>query len=61
MRYKHRRARFLAAGRLHSATMLAHITPLEAPIVWLAFAAGLALGIVATFVAMRRHAQRNPS
>lgn len=41
--------------------MLAHITPLEAPVVWLAFAAGLALGIVATFVAMRRHAQRTPS
>jgi hypothetical protein len=33
--------------------MLAHITPLEAPIVWFAFAAGLVLGIVATVAVMR--------
>ncbi len=41
--------------------MFAHITPLEAPIVWLAFAAGLVLGIVSTFTVMRRLAQRHPS
>lgn len=41
--------------------MLAHITPLEAPVVWFAFAAGLVLGIVATFTVMRRLAQRHPS
>lgn len=41
--------------------MLAHITPLEAPIVWFAFAAGLVLGIVGTFVMMRRQAQRHSS
>ncbi|MFY9345045.1 MAG: hypothetical protein WAT39_21320 [Planctomycetota bacterium] len=39
--------------------MFAHITPLEAPIVWLAFAAGIALGAVATwFVLTRRTADR---
>ncbi|HEX6811752.1 MAG TPA: hypothetical protein VF384_09030 [Planctomycetota bacterium] len=36
--------------------MLAHITALEAPIVWFAFAAGLVLGIVGTVAVMRRHA-----
>lgn len=35
-------------------SMLAHLTPLEAPIVWFAFAAGLALGIAATLLAVRR-------
>lgn len=40
--------------------MLAHITPLEAPIVWLAFAAGVALGAAATwFLLTRRAAARD--
>ena len=39
-------------------SQLAHLTPLEAPIVWLAFAAGLAAGIVATYAVMRRRAAR---
>lgn len=40
-------------------TMIAHITPLEAPIVWLAFAAGIAVGAFATwFLLHRRAAQR---
>lgn len=34
--------------------MLAHLTPLEAPIVWLAFAAGLVLGCVLTAWLLRR-------
>jgi hypothetical protein len=38
--------------------MLAHITPLEAPIVWLAFAAGIALGAFSTWRVMSR---RNPA
>ncbi len=37
--------------------MLAHLTPLEAPIVWLAFALGLVLGIAGTVVVMQRKAQ----
>ena len=41
--------------------MFAHLTALEAPIVWLAFAAGLAAGIVATFAVMRRAPARQPS
>lgn len=36
--------------------MLAHLTPLEAPIVWLAFAAGLATGVLATWYVLRRRA-----
>jgi hypothetical protein len=36
--------------------MLAHITPLEAPIVWLAFAAGIALGAFATWFVMNKRA-----
>jgi hypothetical protein len=36
--------------------MLAHITALEAPVVWLVFAAGLALGIAGTVSVMRRRA-----
>jgi Na+-driven multidrug efflux pump len=36
--------------------MFAHITPLEAPIVWLAFFAGAALG---AFVTWRVMARRN--
>lgn len=39
--------------------MFAHITPLEAPIVWFAFAAGIAVGAFATFLLLhRRAAQR---
>ncbi|MEO6595137.1 MAG: hypothetical protein ABIP94_10335 [Planctomycetota bacterium] len=34
--------------------MFAHITALEVPVVWFAFAAGLALGIAGTFLVMRR-------
>lgn len=34
--------------------MLAHITPLEAPIVWFAFAAGLLLGSGLTVWVLRR-------
>jgi len=30
--------------------MFAHITPLEAPIIWVAFAAGIAVGAAAMFV-----------
>ena len=33
--------------------MVAHITAFEAPIVWCAFAAGLALGIAGTALVMR--------
>ena len=33
--------------------MVAHITAFEAPIVWFAFAAGLALGIAGTAFVMR--------
>ena len=36
--------------------MLAHLTPLEAPIVWLAFAAGVALGAAAMWFAIGRRA-----
>jgi len=36
--------------------MLAHITALEAPVVWFAFAAGLTLGIAGTVAVMRRRA-----
>ena len=36
--------------------MLAHITAFEAPIVWFAFAAGLALGIAGTVAVMRHRA-----
>ena len=40
--------------------MVAHITPLEAPIVWLAFLAGAALGAFATWRVMsRRSAARD--
>ena len=35
---------------------LAHLTPLEAPVVWLAFAAGLACGIAGTLALVRRRA-----
>ena len=35
-------------------SMLAHLAPLEAPIVWLAFAAGVVAGIAATLLTVRR-------
>lgn len=35
------------------ASLLAHITPLEAPVVWFAFAGGLALGILGTLAVLR--------
>lgn len=39
--------------------MLAHLTPLEAPIVWLAFAAGIAVGAFAAwFLLPKRAADR---
>lgn len=41
---------------LQSRAMFAHITPLEAPIVWFAFAAGLALGAFATWYLMTKRA-----
>lgn len=39
--------------------MLLHLTPLEAPIVWIAFAAGVAMGAVATFLLMARRFRRS--
>lgn len=39
--------------------MLAHITPLEAPVVWFAFAAGAALGAFATWFLMNRRTARS--
>lgn len=43
--------------------MFAHITPLEAPIIWIAFAAGIAVGVAAMFVyntvANRQRASRS--
>jgi len=39
-------------------TAIAHITPLEAPIVWLAFATGLSLGALAVFLLMHKRATK---
>jgi len=39
--------------------MIAHITPLEAPIVWLAFAAGITVGALVTWYVMQKRAARN--
>jgi hypothetical protein len=39
--------------------MFAHITPLEAPIVWLAFAAGIAVGALATWFLLHKRAVRS--
>jgi hypothetical protein len=39
--------------------MFAHLTPLEAPIVWFAFAAGAAVGAIATWFVLSRRAQRS--
>lgn len=36
--------------------MVAHLTPLEAPIVWLAFAAGIAVGAFATWFLLHKRA-----
>lgn len=33
--------------------MLVHLTPLEMPVVWIAFAAGIAVGAVATLLLRR--------
>lgn len=38
------------------ARMFAHITPLEAPIVWVAFAVGAALGALTTWFVLSRRA-----
>lgn len=46
------------AARSH-AHMLAHITALEAPIVWLAFAVGAALGSLATWFVLHRREARS--
>jgi hypothetical protein len=34
--------------------MFAHLTPLEAPILWLAFAAGIAVGAFATWFLLHK-------
>jgi len=34
--------------------MLAHLTPLEAPLLWVAFAAGVAVGALGMFVFKQR-------
>jgi hypothetical protein len=39
--------------------MLAHLTALEAPIVWFAFAAGLVLGIAGTIAVRRRQSAKS--
>ena len=41
------------------AAMIAHITPLEAPIVWFAFVAGIAVGAFATWILMQRATRRS--
>ena len=41
------------------ARMFAHITPLETPIVWFAFAAGMALGAAACYFWMQRSLKRS--
>jgi len=46
------------ATRLYSSAMLTHLTPTEAPVVWLAFAAGLAVGLTAAFLVRRRARDR---
>lgn len=38
--------------------MFAHITPLEAPIVWVAFAAGIAVGAFATWLLLHKRPVR---
>jgi hypothetical protein len=46
-----------ARSHVEAMAVLAHITPLEAPIVYLAFAVGLVLGIAGTVAAMRLKAR----
>ena len=41
------------------APMFLHLTPLETPIIWIAFAAGIATGAVATFLLMARRTRRS--
>jgi hypothetical protein len=36
--------------------MFAHLTPLEMPVVWLAFAAGILVGALGAFAVRRRFA-----
>jgi HAMP domain-containing protein len=38
--------------------MFAHLTPLEAPVLWLAFAAGIAVGAFATWFLLQQRAAR---
>lgn len=38
--------------------MLAHLTPLEMPVVWIAFTAGIALGAVGAVLLRRRPSRR---
>ena len=38
--------------------MLAHVTPLEVPIVWLAFFGGIAVGVLTTLWVVQRRATR---
>ncbi len=38
-------------------SFLAHLTPLETPIVWLAFAVGLICGIAGTLALVRRRSE----
>jgi hypothetical protein len=45
-----------AAATASMRSMFAHITALEAPIVWLAFAAGIAVGAFAAFLLLHRRA-----
>ena len=52
-------AALLLAPRFGTAArMLAHLTPLEAPIVWLAFALGAAAGALTTWFVLGRRAAR---
>jgi hypothetical protein len=37
---------------------LAHITPLEAPIVWFAFFGGIAVGVLGTLAVLRSRASK---
>lgn len=38
---------------------LAHLTPLETPLVWLALLTGVALGCIGTLLAVRRRGTRS--
>lgn len=41
--------------------LLAHLTPLEMPVVWIAFALGLLLGVGAALLFVRSSARRSES